>query len=145
MINVNLKAGDIFTWKNYPYFFNEFKPQRWLLYLGNNSIQAIIYHITTTTQYQHYNQDGNRKNNNFFEIPAGIGGLEDKSILDLSFFMDTPETDLNNCKDDISKKGALSQDYINKFVKHLKKDKFIQTIIKKDIYRYLQDAGFKVV
>ena len=144
MIDIALKAGDIFTWQNYPYFFKEFKPQRWLLYLGNNSIEAIIYQISTTTQYQHYTQDGKRKNNNFFELPAGMGGLEEKSILDLSFFEPIPELDLNRCKADINKRGSLSQDYINKFVKHLKHDRYIQTIVKKDIYRYLQDAGFKV-
>jgi len=144
MIEAELKAGDVFTWQNYPYFFKEFKPQRWLLYLGNNSIEAIIYQITTTTQYQHYTQDGNRKNNNFFEIPAGIGGLEEVSILDFSFFESIPETDLNRCKDDITKRGTLSQDYINKFIKHLKNDRHIQTIVKKDIYRYLREAGFSV-
>lgn len=144
MIDIDLKAGDIFTWQNYPYFFKEFKPQRWLLYLGNNSIEAIVYQITTTTQYQHYATDGNRKNNNFFEIPAGMGGLEEKSILDLSFFESIPETDLDRCKDDISKRGSLTQDYINRFVKYLKIDRHIQTIIKKDIYRYLRDAGFAV-
>jgi len=144
MIDVELKAGDIFTWKNYPYYFKEFKPQRWLLYLGNNTIEAIIYQITTTTQYQYYEQDGNRIKNNYFEIPAGIGGLEEKSILDLSFFESIPETDLYRCKADLSKKGTLSQDYINKFVKHLKNDRHIQTIVKKDVYRYLREAGFLI-
>jgi hypothetical protein len=144
MMDIALKAGDIFTWQNYPYFFKEFKPQRWLLYLGNNTVEAIIYQISTTTQYQHYAQDGNRKKNNFFELPAGMGGLEENSILDLSFFESIPESDLNKCKADITKKGTLSQDYINKFVKHLKNDRHILTIVKKDIYNYLRDAGFKI-
>jgi len=145
MIDIDLKAGDIFTWQNYPYFFKEFKSQRWLLYLGNNAIEAIVYQISTTTQYQHYTQDGNRKNNNFFELPAGMGGLEEKSVLDFSFIEVIPETDFNRCKADIIKRGSLTQDYVNKFVKHLKDDRHIQTIVKKDIYRYLRDAGFKVV
>jgi len=145
MIDVDLKAGDIFTWQNYPYFFKEFKSQRWLLYLGNNTIEAIVYQISTTTQYQHYAQDGNRKNNNFFELPAGMGGLEEKSVLDFSFIEVIPETDFNRCKADIIKRGSLTQDYVNKFVKHLKDDRHIQTIVKKDIYRYLRDAGFKVL
>jgi len=145
MIEVDLKAGDIFTWENYPYFFKTAKPRRWLLYLGNNNIQAIVYEITTTTQYQHYNQDGgSRKNNNYFELPAKMGGLEEKSILDLSFFEPIPEAEFNKCKADIEKKGTLTQDYINKFVKHLKKDTHIPNIVKKDIYGYLREAGFKV-
>jgi hypothetical protein len=47
-------------------------------------------------------------------------------------------------KTDISKKGSLTQDFINRFVKHLTKDKYIPKIIKKDIYGYLRNAGFKV-
>jgi hypothetical protein len=144
MIEVDLKAGDIFSWKNYPYFFNEFKSQRWLLYLGNNSIEAIIYQISTTTQYQHYNSEGKRKDNNYFELPAGMGGLEEISILDLSFFERIPESDINKCKDDICKKGSLTQDYVNKFVKHLNKDRFIPKIVKRDICGYLREAGFRV-
>ena len=73
-----------------------------------------------------------------------MGGLEEKSILDLSFFERIPEADLNRYKADIARRGSLSQDYINKFVKHLKTDRHIQTIAKKDICRYLRDAGFKV-
>jgi hypothetical protein len=144
MIEIGLKAGDIFTWKNYPYFIKEFKPQRWLLFLGNNTIEAIVYQISTTTQYQHYNQDGDRKNNNYFELPAKMGGLEEKSILDLSFFEPIPESDIEKFKNDINKRGSLTQDYINKFVKYLKIDRYIQTITKKDIYRYLRAAGYKV-
>ena len=144
MNEVDLRAGDIFTWQNYPYFFKEAKPQRWVLYLGNNTIEAIVYHISATTQYQYYDKDGIRKNNNFFELPAGMGGLEEKSILDLSFFMPIPEADLNKCKSDINKKGSLSQDYISRFAKYLKNDRHIQTIVKKDIFHYLQDAGFKI-
>jgi len=143
MIEVDLKAGDIFTWENYPLFMDKSKPRRWLLYLGNNTIQAIVYEISTTTKYQHYNQDGSRKNNNYFELPAKMGGLEEKSILDLSFFEQIPESDFNRCKADISKKGTLTQDYINKFVKHLKIDRHIPNIVKKDINGYLKEAGFK--
>ena len=144
MIEAGLKAGDIFTWENYPLFKNEFKPRRWFLYLGNNIIQAIVYEISTTTQYHHYNQNGIRKGNNYFELPAKMGGLEEKSILDLFFFESIPESDFNKCKADINKKGALTQDYINKFVKHLKIDRHIPNIIKKDIYGYLREARFNV-
>jgi len=144
MIEVDLKAGDIFTWQNYPFFFKVSKPRRWLLYLGNDTIQAFVYQISTTTQYQYYDQGGSRKNNNYFELPAKMGGLEEKSILDLSFFEPIPEADFNKYKNDIDKKGTLTQDYINKFVKHLKIDRNIQTIIKKDICHYLREAGFKV-
>jgi hypothetical protein len=103
MIEAALQAGDIFTWKNYPLYMNEFK------------------------------------------IPAGTGGLVTDSILDLTaFFERIPESLLNSYKADIEKKGAFDQDYVNKLVNHLKKDKYIPPIVKKDIYSYLRVAKFVV-
>jgi hypothetical protein len=144
MIEIDLKAGDIYTWQNYPLSMDKAKPQRWFLYLGYQSIDAVVYHITTTTQYQHYNRDGNRNKNNFFKIPAGMGGLPKESILDLSFFEIVREALLNKSKADIGKTGTLSQDYVNKFLKHLKIDRHIINKVKKDICGYLRNAGFKV-
>ena len=145
MIEAGLKAGDIFTWQNYPLYLDEFKSQRWLLYLGNNSIQAIVYQITTTTQSQHYTGSGARTKNNHFTISAGIGGLVKESILDLTeYFEQIPEPLMDKFKADIEKTGSLNQDYINKLVKHIEIDRHIPKIIKKDICHYLRDAGFKV-
>jgi len=146
MIEINLKAGDVFTWQKYPLYMDEFKSQRWFLYLGNNVIDAMIYQISTTTQYQHYTEGGSRARNNYFKIPAGMGGLPKESILDMTrFFELVSENLINKCKADITKAGALNQDYVNKFVNHLKKDRHILPIYKKDIYRYLREAGFKVL
>ena len=143
MVETGLKAGDVFTWENYPLSMDKLK-SRWFLYLGNQPINAVVYQITTTTQCQHYAAGGRRAKNNFFTIPAGIGGLEKESVLDLSFFYDIPEDLMNRHKADIQKKGCLTQDYASKFVKHLKDDRHILTVVKKDICRYLGEAGFKV-
>jgi hypothetical protein len=146
VIETALQAGDIFTWKNYPLHMNEFKSRRWLLYLGNQPIEAIVYQISTTTQYHHYEPGGDRLNNNFFKIPAGIGGLAVDSVLDLTaFFERIPESLLNKHRADIEKKGAFNQDYVNKLVKHLKKDRYIPAISKKDIYSYLRSAKYTVI
>jgi hypothetical protein len=145
MIESVLQAGDIFTWKNYPLYMDEFKSRRWLLYLGNQALEAMVYQITTTTQFHHYERGGNRTNHNFFKIPAGIGGLAADSILDLTaFFERIPESLLTRCKEDIERKGAFNQDYVNKLVNHLKKDKHILPMFKKDIYSYLKAAKFTV-
>jgi hypothetical protein len=145
MIEAGLKAGDIFTWQNYPLYIDKPKQQRWLLYLGNNTIQAIVYQITTTTQFQHYTEGGDRTKHVFFKIPAGMGGLVKESVLDLTeYFEQIPEALFNKFKADIEKTGSLNQDYINRFVKFLKLDRHIPNIIKKDICGYLRDAGFKV-
>jgi hypothetical protein len=145
MIDAALQAGDIFIWKNYPLFMHEFKSQRWLLYLGHQSLDAMVYQITTTTQFRHYEPGGNRLHHNFFKIPAGIGGLVMDSILDLTaFFERIPEALLNKYNEDIERKGAFNQDYVNKLVNHLKKDRHILPMFKKDIYGYLRAAGFTV-
>jgi hypothetical protein len=145
VIEVALQAGDVFIWKNYPLYMDEFKSQRWLLYLGNQALEAMVYQITTTTQFHHYESGGNRLGHNFFKIPAGIGGLAIDSILDLTaFFERIPESLLNKCKTDIERTGAFNQDYVNKLVNHLKKDRHILPVFKKDIYGYLKAAKFLV-
>ena len=137
MIETSLKAGDIFTWENYPLSMNELK-SRWFLYLGNRAMDAVVYQITTTTQFQHYVEGGNRAGHNHFRIQAGIGGLERESVLDLRMFEEISEALMNRHRTDIEKKGSLNQDYVGKFVKHLKKDRHILTVVKK---RYLPLPG----
>ena len=140
----DLAAGDIFTWENYPIFFDKQKERRWFLFLGYRALEAIVYQVTTTTQYEHYQGNGKRTKHNFFKINKGIGGLIEESIVDLTSFERIPEKLFLDCKSDIDKKGSLDQDWINKLVKHLKNDRYIPNIEKKDIYRYLQNAGFKL-
>jgi len=140
----DLKAGDIFTWENYPIYFDKQRERRWFLFLGYRAIEAIVYQVTTTTQYEHYQGNGKRIMHNFFKINAGVGGLTEDSILDLSSYEQIPEKVFNDCISDIEKKGSLNQDWINKLVKHLKDDRHIPKIEKRDIFGYLQNAGFKV-
>jgi hypothetical protein len=59
----DLQAGDIFTWENYPLFVNEQKARRWFLFLGHRFLESIVYQVTTTTQFDHYKENGNRINN----------------------------------------------------------------------------------
>jgi hypothetical protein len=143
--SINLQAGDIFTWENYPLYVHEKKDRRWLLFLGYRALEAVVYQVTTTTQYAHYESGGNRTENNFFKINKGIGGLIEDSVVDLTAYFETiPEKLINDCKADIEKKGSLNQDWINNLVKHIKNDKNIPSIVKKDIYGYLRDAHFTV-
>jgi len=144
MIETGLKAGDVFFWKDYSLSTDEIK-SRWFLYLGNQTTLAIVYQITTTTKLHHYEPGGIRAKNNHFAIPARIGGLERDSVLDLTlYFRPIHESVMNGCKSDIEKKGILDQDYANRFVRHLKDDAHIPRIMKKDICRYLGEAGFNV-
>ena len=141
----DLKTGDIFTWDNYPLFDVKQKERRWFLFLGYRALEAIVYQVTTTTQYDHYQANGSRTKNNFFKINAGIGGLIQDSIIDLTTYFERIHVKFfEDYKSDIDKKGSLSQDWVNKLVKHIKADRHIPSVEKKDIYGYLRDAGFKV-
>lgn len=141
----DLKAGDIFTWDNYPLFNIVHKKRRWFLFLGHRKLEAIAYQVTTTTQYEHYQEGGKRFNNNFFKINAGVGGLIEDSIVDFTtYFERIPDKLIDDYKSSIDKKGSLNQDWINRLVKFIKNDRLIPNIEKKDIYGYLRYAGFKV-
>jgi hypothetical protein len=143
--SLELKAGDIFTWENYPLAMVEQKDRRWFIYLGNPFIEAVVYEITTTTEKQYYQEGGKRHHNNFFTIPTGQGGLVRDSIVDLTmYFEEIPENLFNDNICNIQKQGTLSQDIINILVKHIKEDRNMANIVKKAIYNYLRDAGFTV-
>jgi hypothetical protein len=140
----DLKAGDVFRWENYPLFNIKQKERRWFLFLGHRALEAIVYQVTTTTQYEYYQEAGSRTKNNYFKINAGVGGLIEDSIIDLTtYFERIPYKLFEDYKSNINKKGSLNQDWINKLVKHIKIDRQIPNIEKKDIYGYLRDAGFK--
>ena len=142
---LGLKAGDIFTWDNYPFFEHEEKIRRWFLFLGYQSIEAMVFQITTTTKLQYYQQGNKRESHNFFKLPAKTGGLEQESIIDLTLYFERRQKkDFTDYQSDIHKQGALKQDQINTLVKCIKNDKKISQVVKKDIYGYLRDAGFKV-
>lgn len=142
---LNLKAGDVFVWNNYPLFDHEFKPRRWFLFLGKNIIEKVVYQITATTQYKYYERGGAREKNNYFKISAGIGGFTSESIIDITnYFEPIPEDFVNKYEEDIESSGAITQDYVNILLKRIKIDRNIAGIIKKDIYRYFSEANFKV-
>jgi hypothetical protein len=64
---------------------------------------------------------GNRLKNNYFILPAGAGGLDKESVIDLTrYFEGIPESLFNKYKADIEKNGSLIQDYVNKLVKYIK-------------------------
>ena len=79
-------AGKIFIWNKYPFFKYEEKERRWFLCLGNSNLDEIVFQVTTTTQLEYYKQGGKRANNNYFQLEAGMGGLERDCIVNLSLY-----------------------------------------------------------
>lgn len=133
-----LKAGDVFTWENYPLAEN-IKSKRWFVFLGYNRLNAVYYEVTATTQLHYYAANGSRIHNSYFRIPAGVGGLTDDSVLDIDqWFEDLPESVMKQYENDIARQGELPKDYTNKLVKCVNQSKRIPSIVKKiflDIYR----------
>ena len=39
---LGLRAGDVFTWDNFPLPDSDTIKRRWFIYLGNNTIQATL-------------------------------------------------------------------------------------------------------
>jgi hypothetical protein len=145
--SIALKPVDVFTWENYPIVLDTAKDRRWVLYLGCCNIEDCIYSITTTTQYHYYEKGGKRSNNNFFRLTAGIGGLEQDSIVDLTLYFNSGKishTIVNNTKGDFLIKGKLPQENVNTLVRKIKDDDDIINMVKKLLYQYFRDAGYKV-
>jgi hypothetical protein len=142
---LGLKAGDVFIWDNYPLAMVQQKDRRWFILLGTQSIEQVVYEVTTTTQMLYYEPEGIRCKNNFFRIQAGIGGLIADSVVDFTqYFEQIPEKLINENKTNIHKQGTLPQTTINTLVKHIKNAKNISQMVKKDIYRCLRVSGFTV-
>ena len=138
-------AGKIFIWNKYPFFQCEEKGRRWFLCLGSSIIEEILFQVTTTTKFEYYKQNGKRSKNNYFQLKAGMGGLEQDCIVDLSLYYEKrTHNDLNKAKENIDPKELLKQDQINTLVRHIDKDRDIIKIEKKSIYQYLRDSGFSV-
>lgn len=135
-----LKAGDVFTWENYPLADN-IKSRRWFVFLGYNHLNAIYYEVTATTQLQYYTENGSRARNSYLRIPSGIGGLPEDSIIDIDqWFEDLPEGVMKQYKNDIAKQGRLPKEYISKLEKCVNESRRLPKIIKKDINMYLQES-----
>jgi hypothetical protein len=138
-------AGQIFIWNKYPFFECEEKNRRWFLCLGSSLLEEILFQVTTTTRFEYYQQDGRRAKNNFFHLRAGMGGLEQDCIVDLTLYYEKrSHNDVNNSKNDIEPRSLLKQDQINTLIRHIDKDRDIIKIEKKNIYQYLRDSGFSV-
>jgi hypothetical protein len=141
----DLKAGDVFVWKNYPLADHKDKEQRWFLYLGKNIFDELVYEITTTTQERHYVAGGSRVTNNFFRLPAGMGGLDRESVVDITqYFEKVPLKVFVHDNEKMEVKGKLTQSFADILLSHIKIAKNIAAVVKKDIYRCFVDAGFKV-
>lgn len=142
---VCLNAGKIFIWNHYPFCDHEEKNRRWFLCLGSSIIQELLFQVTTTTKLEYYQPLGKREKNNFFKLKAGMGGLEQDCIVDLTLYYEKrTHHEINEHKKNIDPKDLLKQEQINTLVNHLVKDRNIIRIEKKSIYQYLRDSGFSV-
>lgn len=142
---ISIIAGQIFIWNHYPFFDYEEKNRRWFLCLGSSIFQEIFFQVTTTTRLEYYEPNAKRSQNNFFRLKAGMGGLEQDCVVDLTLYYEKrTHNEVNQYKCNIDPKDLLKQEQINTLVNHIKKDKDIIRIEKKSIYQYLRDVGFTV-
>ena len=90
--------------------------------------------ITTTSRIYHYEEEGARKNHNYYRFEAGSFGFVKESILDLDSYYDIDKKDFEECKEDITEKGKLPEDILRNIYNLILQSKNISMKVKQDIH-----------
>lgn len=141
-----MKIGTVFKWKNYPEQKDGVIKDRWFVYLGTSSTLSPplnVFIFTTTSQINLYEPWNIRKNNkNIINFKAGECGFDVDCILDVFFFQNNWTLgEFEKYKNDFDIKGKISNDRLKNIYGKVLNEESIQTIIKTDIRRNLNEIG----
>ena len=139
-----MEIGTIFKWNNYPKSKDGIIKPRWFIYLGNSSILSDsqnVFLFTTTSKTALYESGQSRENNkNIMKFKEGEFGFDEDCVLDPFFFKNNCTIEeFEKCKSDFETKGKLTNEKLRIFYENLYKENRIETIIKKDIRRNLNN------
>jgi len=144
---LNLEVGTVFRWDNFPLrrFGSESKP-RWFICLGFSGIfaqVAIIYLSTTTTQLQHFETSGTRRNHSHFIFKTNQHPVfEEDCAVD---FDERPypvnEAKIKSCRNDIIIKGQLNEDTMRMIYKQFLRSRSLSIVELSDIHNSYNKAG----
>jgi len=141
-----MKIGTVFKWINYPKPTVAFIKDRWFIYFGTSSILSLyqsVFIFTTTGEIELYKKGNRReKHKNISCFKIGEFGFETECILDPFFFLNNwPVVEFDKYRSSFVIKGKLTNERLKDcYDKFLSEDK-IETIIKKDIRRNLNNIG----
>ena len=139
-----MEIGNVFKWIDYPKPSDDFIKDRWFIYFGTTSILSTFQNVfifTTTGKIELYkkgNIRGEHKNISCFK--TGEFGFEEDCVLDPFFFQNNCSLDeFNSYGDSFEINGKLADERLKDCYNKLLHEDRIETIIKKDIRRNLNN------
>ena len=132
-----MQLGSVFTWNSFPFREEGKEKNRYFVYFGEShypDTPVKVFLITTTSRIYHYEEEGARKNHNYYRFEAGSFGFVKESILDLDSYYDIDKKDFEECKEDITEKGKLSEDILRNIYYLILQSKNISMKVKQDIH-----------
>ena len=132
-----MQLGSVFTWNSFPFREESKEKNRYFVYFGESHYPdspVKVFLITTTSRIYHYEEEGARKNHNYYRFEAGSFGFVKESILDLDSYYDIDKKDFEECKEDITEKGKLPEDILRNIYYLILQSKNISMKVKQDIH-----------
>jgi hypothetical protein len=141
-----MQLGSVFVWNNFPFREEGKVKNRYFVYFGeshypDNPIKVFL--ITTTSRIYHYEEEGARKNHNYYRFKAGSFGFIEDSILDLDSYYDIDKKEFEKYKGDITEQGKLPKDILINIYNLILKSKKISIKVKQDIHDNYNLEGIK--
>jgi len=132
-----MQLGSVFVWNNFPFREEGKVKNRYFVYFGeshypDNPIKVFL--ITTTSRIYHYEEEGARKNHNYYRFKAGSFGFVEESILDVDSYYDINKESLEKNKEYIEEKGHLPEHILKDIYNLILQSNNISIKVKHDIH-----------
>ena len=132
-----MQLGSVFIWKNFPFREEGKEKDRYFVYFGESHYPdnpVKVFFITTTSRIYHYEEEGARKNHNYYRFKAGSFGFIKDSVLDIDSYYNIEKKDFEDYKEDWEEKGKLPEIILKNIYNLILKSKNISMKVKQDIH-----------
>lgn len=107
-----MQLGSVFIWNSFPFRREGKEKNRYFVYFGeshypDNPVKVFL--ITTTSRIYHYEEEGARKDHNYYRFIAGSFGFVEDSILDVDSPYNIEKKDFEDYKEDLEEKEKLPE------------------------------------
>ncbi len=141
-----MQLGSVFIWKKFPFREEGKEKDRYFVYFGESHYPdnpVKVFFITTTSRIYHYEEEGARKNHNYYRFKAGSFGFIKDSVLDIDSCYSIKEENFAKHKDDIEEKGKLTKPDLINIYNLLLKSYYYSKKEKQDIHTNYNFYGIK--
>ncbi len=132
-----MQLGSVFIWKYFPFREEGKEKDRYFVYFGESHYPdnpVKVFFITTTSRIYHYEEEGARKNHNYYRFKAGSFGFIKDSVLDIDSYYNIEKKDFEDYKEDLEEKGKLPEIILKNIYNLILKSKNISMKVKQDIH-----------